>query len=106
MKKPMSKRVIAAVTAAAMTMSLAACGGGAEPAQPAPADTQPETKEEAPAQEAAPVPAQPATPAPAPVQEGPAPVQQAANETAQEATSLADAAKAAEEALNSGAQNE
>ena len=63
-------------------------------------------KAEAPAQAAAPAPAQPATPAPAPVQEGSAPVQQAANETAQEATSLADAAKAAEEALNSGAQNE
>lgn len=27
MKKPMAKKVLAAVTAAAMTMSLAACGG-------------------------------------------------------------------------------
>ncbi|MBR4529526.1 MAG: extracellular solute-binding protein [Lachnospiraceae bacterium] len=51
MKKLMSKKVVAAVTAAAMTMSLAACGGAepaapAAPAEPAPAAT--ETKEEAP----------------------------------------------------------
>ncbi len=68
----------------------------------------------APAQTAAPAPAQTAAPAPAPVQEAPAqaaasapaPVQQAVNEASQQAASLAEAAKAAEEALGGGASNE
>ena len=46
MKKPMAKKVMAAITAAAMTMSLAACGGTAaeQPASPAPEET-PDTEE-------------------------------------------------------------
>ena len=44
MKKPMAKKVLAAVTAAAMTMSATACGGGAETTAPA-------TEEKAPAAE-------------------------------------------------------
>lgn len=59
-------------------------------------------------------PVQTAAPAPAPVQEAPAqaatsapaPVQQAVNEASQQAASLAEAAKAAEEALGGGASNE
>jgi len=47
MKKPMAKKVIAAVTVAAMAMSVTACGGAAEtPAAPAADDTATETVEE------------------------------------------------------------
>ncbi|HNZ99931.1 hypothetical protein [Ruminococcus sp.] len=69
-------------------------------------ETAPKPKTEAPAQAAAPAQTTAETPAPAQEAPAPAPVQQTVNEGAQEASSLAEAAKAAEEALNSGAQNE